>query len=77
MRDLIAAGARLPLWVRWAVVFFVIFMTAAVVRGTFSERPLYTVGFCILIGIAFGLMAQLEQKLPGSRRTPPKSPKRD
>ncbi len=72
MRDLIAAGARLPLWVRWAVVFFAIFMTAAFFRGNLAERPAYTVGVCIVIGVAFGVLAQIEQKLPGSRQKRPK-----
>lgn len=68
MRDLIAAAARLPLWVRWGVVFFVFFMTAAFFRGNLMERPLYTVGVCVIIGVAFGAMAQIEQKLPGGRQ---------
>ena len=68
MRDLIAVGARLPFWARWAVVFFVIFMTAAFFRGNLAERPLYTVGVCLVIGIAFGVLAQMEQKLPGGRQ---------
>lgn len=68
MRDLIAAGARLPLWARWAVVFFLIFMTAAFFRGNLEERPLYTLSVCLVIGVAFGVLAQLEQKLPGGRQ---------
>ena len=68
MRDLIASAARLPLWVRWAVVFFLIFITVVFFRGNLTENPLYTVGVCILIGIAFGVLAQIEQKLPGGRQ---------
>ncbi|RJQ07099.1 MAG: hypothetical protein C4558_10230 [Dehalococcoidia bacterium] len=68
MRDLIVTAARLPLWVRWGVVFFVIFMTASAFRGNLAERPLYTTGVCVLVSIAFGALAQVEQKLPGSRQ---------
>jgi hypothetical protein len=68
VRDLIASAARLPLWARWAVVFFLIFTTAAYFRGNLMENPLYTIGVCILIGIAFGVLAQIEQKLPGGRK---------
>lgn len=67
MRDLIAVGARLPLWVRWGVVFFAIFMAAAFFRGSLAERPLYTIGVCVIVGVAFGALAQVEQNLPGGR----------
>lgn len=75
MRSVIAAAARLPLWVRWSVVFFVIFMTAAAVRGGLAERPLYTTAVCIVIGIGFGALAQVEQKLPGGRQKRSNRPK--
>ena len=68
MRGLIAAGARLPLWARWSVFFFVVFMTVAYFRGGLTERPLYTASVCVLVGIAFGALAQIEQKLPGGRQ---------
>ena len=65
MRDLIAAVARLPLWSRWAIVFFLIFMTATAVRGNLQANPAYTIGACAIAGVVFGLLAQVEKNLPG------------
>ncbi|RLT36561.1 MAG: hypothetical protein DWI58_18510 [Chloroflexi bacterium] len=68
MRDLIAAAARLPLWFRWAIVFFAIFMTATAVRGNLQANPAYTIGACAVAGVVFGVLAQIEKNLPGGRQ---------
>jgi hypothetical protein len=72
VRDLIAAGARLPLWARWGMVFFVMFMTAAYFRGNLTENPAYTIGICVIISLVFGALASMERRLPGG---PPKRPR--
>jgi hypothetical protein len=68
VRDIIEAGARLPRWFRWAMVFFVMFMTAAFFRGNLTENPSYTIGVCVFLSFAFGSLAALEQRLPGGRQ---------
>lgn len=68
MRGLIAAAARLPLWLRWAIVFFAIFMAATAYRGNLQANPAYTIGACALAGIVFGILAQIEKNLPGGRQ---------
>lgn len=68
MRGLIAAVGRLPLWVRWGVVFFVFFTVATWFRGPLAERPLQTLALCAAVGVLFGVLAQVEQKLPGGRQ---------
>lgn len=65
MRDLIAAAARMPLWVRWGIVFFLMFITATAFRGNLQANPAYTIGGCAIAAVVFGLFAQIEKNLPG------------
>ncbi len=68
MRDMIEAGGRLPRWFRWAIVFFIMFMTAAFFRGNLTETPAYTIGVCVILSLTFGALAAVEQRLPGGRQ---------
>lgn len=68
MRDMIEAGARLPRWFRWSIVFFIMFMTAAFFRGNLTENPSYTLGICVMLSFVFGALASMERHLPGGRQ---------
>lgn len=64
---------QIPLWVRWGVIFFLIFAAATWFRGPLRDDPVQTLLLCAVAGAVFGALAQIEQKLPGGR---PKRPRR-